>query len=72
MEACKMEAQLKTDIKNNTYKNIYILSGEEKYMMDYYCNAIVNANTDPDSKDFNYLKIMNTLNKISYLFNGYI
>jgi len=56
-----MESQLKTDIKNNMFKNVYILSGEEKHMVDYYCNAIVNANTDPDTKDFNYLKIVNTL-----------
>ena len=56
-----MEAILKNDIKNGTYKNVYLLYGEEKYLVDYYCGEITNANIDDDMKEFNYLKITNSI-----------
>ncbi len=56
-----METRLNNDIKNNTFKNVYILTGEEKYLTDYYANQIADANTDKDTEQFNYLKISSSV-----------
>ena len=52
-----METQLKNDIKNNSFKNVYLLTGEEKYLTDYYSAEITNALVDEDMREFNYLKL---------------
>lgn len=56
-----METQLKNDIKNNILKNVYIFTGVERYLVDYYCNEIINLSVDEDTKEFNYLKLTSTL-----------
>ncbi len=48
---------IKNDIKNSLYQNLYLLCGEEDYLIDYYTNEIVKANTDSDTLDFNLMKI---------------
>ena len=52
-----MEAQLKNDIKNKTFKNVYVFTGDEKYLADYYSKEICNALVDEDMKEFNFLKL---------------
>ena len=52
---------IKNDIKNSIYKNLYLLCGEENYLIDYYTNEIVKANTDSDTLDFNLMKIFKEL-----------
>lgn len=37
-----------SDIKNGNFKNIYFLIGVEPYLIDQYCNKLVNALTDAD------------------------
>ena len=52
-----MEAQLKNDIKNKTFKNVYVFTGDEKYLADYYSKEICSALVDEDMKEFNFLKL---------------
>lgn len=52
---------IKNDIKNGIYSNIYILCGEEEYLIDFYTNEIISAVTDKDTQEFNLLKIYNNL-----------
>lgn len=52
---------IKNDIKNGTLCNIYILTGEEQYLIDYYTDEIKNAVSDPDTRDFNLMEIYNSL-----------
>ncbi len=52
---------IKNDIKNGIIAGIYILCGEEQFLMDYYAKEIVSAATDEDTKDFNLLEIYNSL-----------
>lgn len=52
---------IKNDIKNGIYSNIYILCGEEEYFIDFYTNEIISAVTDKDTQEFNLLKIYNNL-----------
>ncbi len=56
-----METQIKNDIKNKSFKNIYILYGEETYLINHYAEAIANENVDADMKEFNYIKFSNSL-----------
>jgi len=56
-----METALKNDIKNGTFKNVYLMFGEEKFLTDYYCSEIIKANVEEDMKEFNYLKIASSL-----------
>lgn len=48
---------IKDDIKNSTYQNLYLLCGEEEYLIEHYANEIINANTDKDTAEFNLMKI---------------
>lgn len=52
---------IKNDIKNNTVCNIYILTGDEKYLIDYYITELKTALTDSDTADFNFMEVCNTL-----------
>ena len=52
---------IKNDIKNGTLCNIYILTGEERYLIDYYTDEIKNAVSNPDTRDFNLMEIYNSL-----------
>lgn len=56
-----MESQIKNDLKNGIFKNIYVLSGEEKYLTDYYAGEIIRANVDEDMTEFNFLKLSTNL-----------
>jgi len=47
--------RIKTDIKCNNFKNIYLLFGPETFLIDYYTTQIISANVDEDSKEFNLL-----------------
>jgi len=47
--------RIKTDIKCNNFKNVYLIFGPETYLIDYYTNQIISANVDEDSKEFNLL-----------------
>lgn len=49
--------RIKTDIKCGAFKNVYLFYGPETYLIDYYCNQIICANTDDDTKEFNLLTI---------------
>lgn len=49
--------RIKTDIKCNTFKNAYLLFGEETYLIDYYAKQIINAVVDEDTRDFNLLSV---------------
>lgn len=48
---------IKKDLASSSFKNIYLLYGEETYLVDYYAKKIVEANTDADTKDFNLMKV---------------
>lgn len=52
---------IKDDIKNSIYKNVYILCGEEDFLIDYYAKEIISANTDEDTAQFNLMKISKEL-----------
>ncbi len=52
-----METQLKNDLKNKTFKNVYIFTGDEKYLADNYSSEITKALIDEDMKEFNFLKL---------------
>ena len=47
--------RIKTDIKCGAFKNVYLFYGAEAYLIDYYSNQIISANTDEDTKEFNLL-----------------
>lgn len=45
---------IKDDIKKGSYKNVYLLWGEEDFLKDYYKKALVSKVLDPALADFNY------------------
>lgn len=45
---------LKRDIREDAIKNIYILHGEEKYLIEYYVNSLRAKLINPDLAEFNY------------------
>lgn len=47
--------RIKTDIKCNNFKNVYLLFGPETFLIDYYVTQIISANINDDSKEFNLL-----------------
>lgn len=49
--------RIKADIKNNTFKNVYLFYGPETYLVDYYSKQIIAANTDEDTKELNLLSV---------------
>ena len=36
---------IKTDIKNNIYSNMYILTGTENFLIDFYTKEVLKANS---------------------------
>ncbi len=44
----------KKDIKEGSFKNIYILHGEEKYLIEHYVNTLKSKLVNPDLMEFNY------------------
>lgn len=53
--------KIKNDIKNNNLTGMYIFTGEEEYLTDYYTRQVIELATDADTRDLNVLKISNTL-----------
>lgn len=47
------ESELKTQIKNAEYSNLYFLYGEEKYLIKHYTNLLLKKIVPPDFADFN-------------------
>ena len=52
---------IKTDIKNNIYSNMYILTGTENFLIDFYTKEVLKANSEEDTADFNVMKISKEL-----------
>ena len=52
---------IKNDIKNKIFANVYILTGEEDYLPALYTRQITDAVTDEDTKEFNLLEVYSTL-----------
>ena len=46
---------VKTQLAEGRFSGAYLLYGEEDYLKDYYCRAIVEKTVDPAMRDFNYL-----------------
>lgn len=47
--------KIKADVKNNTLKKLYLFTGPETYLMDYYINAV--RKKFVESEEFNYIKL---------------
>ena len=52
---------IKNDIKNRIFSPVYIFTGEEQYLFDYYTKEIISIVTDTDTREFNLMKIYNSL-----------
>ncbi len=52
---------IQNDIKNSIFSNVYIFCGEETYLGKYYTEKIISALIDEDTKEFNLMKIYNSL-----------
>ena len=48
------EAELKAQIKNRQFSNVYFIYGEESYLKEHYVNKLTSAVVDPAFADFNY------------------
>lgn len=48
------EKELKDQIKENKFSNIYIIYGEETYLKDFYIKKLKSKLVDPAFADFNY------------------
>ena len=48
------ETDLKSQIKTKTFKNFYLLFGEENYLTEYYTNLLVSKISDGNKNDFNF------------------
>jgi DNA polymerase-3 subunit delta len=46
-----------SDIKNNTIKHLYLITGEEIFLEEYYLKDLINCITDGNSDDFNTMII---------------
>lgn len=46
---------IKAQLAESKLSGAYLLYGEEDYLKDYYCHAIVEKTIDPAMRDFNYL-----------------
>lgn len=47
------EAELKAQIKESRFSNLYFLYGEEKYLIKHYTNLLLKKIVSPDFADFN-------------------
>lgn len=52
---------IKNDIKNKIFSNVYILCGEEDYLTQYYVRKIIETTTDEDMREFNVMEIYSSL-----------
>ena len=48
------EAELKNQIKNNDFSNVYMIYGEEAYLKDFYVAKLKSRIVEPAFADFNY------------------
>ena len=48
------EDDLKKQIKERDFKNLYLVYGDENYLKQHYVNLIVSKSVDNDFKDFNF------------------
>ncbi len=48
--------QLKQDIRDGSFGRLYIISGEETYLKEYYLNELRRKVVDPDFADFNLIE----------------
>lgn len=49
-------SELKLDIKNNNFKRVYFLYGEEDFLLSHYSNLLCNAVHKNQLKEFNFQK----------------
>ena len=49
-------SELKLDIKNNSFKRVYFLYGEEDFLLSYYSNLLCDAIHNDQLKEFNFQK----------------
>lgn len=63
--------KVKEDIKNKTFKNMYLLYGEEAFLRNYYKKLLRDALVDPeDNLNFSYFEGTNTdVNQVTDLVN---
>ncbi len=47
-------SEILEDIKNKSYKNIYVVYGREKYLSDFYIQKLLGALLDNTTRDMNY------------------
>ena len=52
---------IKNDIKNKIFSNVYILCGEEDYLIRYYVQKTIEVATQEDMREFNVMEIYSTL-----------
>ncbi len=45
------------DINNKAYKSLYLITGQEVFLEEYYLNSLINAVTDGASDDFNTMVV---------------
>ena len=64
---------LKDDIKNNTIRNLYLLTGQEEFLIEHYMEMLVSKVIDPTFEDFNLLRMESVfpIDKISAFCQGY-
>lgn len=56
MEYLEPMERLKQDLKNNNFRNIYLLYGEEAYLRKYYMKSLRNAIIGDDTMNFTYFE----------------
>ncbi len=49
-------SRLKQDLKSGTYSSLYIISGEETYLKEFYLNELKKKVVDPNFADFNLVE----------------
>ena len=62
-----LEKELKESIKKETYRNLYLLFGEEEYLTKYYTNTLIAKILKNNYNDFNFYKFNDStfdINKI--------
>lgn len=52
----KGKDQLKQDIKTGEFERLYIISGDEGYLKEYYLNELKRGVVDPNFADFNFVE----------------
>ncbi len=52
---------IKNDIKNQIFSSVYLLCGDETYLIDFYANELIGVLTDEDTKELNLLSVHSVL-----------